>query len=171
MIEPDGLPLRHLGAVHDRGVVELVEEHHVLAAHQAGNQPHVGVVAGGEDDAVFLAEEFGQRRFELKVEVEGPVQEPAPGTARPIALQRVPGCFQDLGVVGKSEIIVGPQHDSPLALDDHLGVFGFGDWPEIRVQPGRLYLVGAGVQSTLFEERDVGLNGPGRHVTSRSGEG
>ena len=169
VVEPDRLPLGHLRAVHDRSVVQLVQEDHVLAAHQPGNQTDVGVVAGREDDTVFLPQELGQRGLELQMKIQGPVQEAAPGAAGPIAVQRVPGGCQHSGMMGEPEVVVRAQHDPALALDDDLGVFGFGDRPEVGIQPARLDLIGAGVQPTLFEQCDVGLNGPGRHETSRSG--
>src|SRR3989454_10711140 len=55
----------HLGAVHDRGVVELVEEHEVAAAHQARNHSEVGLIAGREDETRLLAEELRQLDLEL----------------------------------------------------------------------------------------------------------
>ena len=60
VVEALGLAVGHLGAVDDRGVVELVQVDHFAAADQPGDQAEVGRVAGGEDQAGFLAEEFGQ---------------------------------------------------------------------------------------------------------------
>ena len=82
--------VRHLGAVHDRGVVQLVEVDRLAPADQAGDEAEVGRVAGGEDQAGLLAQELGQRAFELLVQVERAVQEPAAGAARAVP-RRGPG--------------------------------------------------------------------------------
>ena len=47
-------------------------------------RPEVGLVAGGEDEAGFLAEELGQGVLELLVQVERAVQEAAAGAARAV---------------------------------------------------------------------------------------
>ena len=88
VVEALGLAVGHLGAVHDRGVVQLVEVDHLAAADQAGDQAEVGGVAGGEDEAGFLAQELGQGALELLVQVERSVQEPAAGAARAVAVER-----------------------------------------------------------------------------------
>ena len=42
VVEALGLAVGHLRAVHDRGVIELVEVDHLAAADEAGDQPQVG---------------------------------------------------------------------------------------------------------------------------------
>ena len=84
VVEALGLAVGHLGAVHDRGVVELVEIDHLAPADQPGDEAEVGRVAGGEDQAGFLAQELGQGALELLVQVQRAVQEPAAGAARAV---------------------------------------------------------------------------------------
>src|SRR5439155_13791932 len=84
----DGLAVRHLGAVHDGRVVELVEEHDVATPHEARDQAEVRLVPRREDEAGFLAEELRQLGLELLVQVERAVQEAAAGAARAVALER-----------------------------------------------------------------------------------
>ncbi len=81
VVEALGLRVRQLGAVHDRGVIELVEVDGLTPTDQAGDQAKVGGVAGGEDQTGFLAEELSQRALELLVEVERAVEEAAAGAA------------------------------------------------------------------------------------------
>ena len=97
VVEALGLAVGELGAVDDRGVVQLVEVDDLAPADQTGDQAEVGRVAGRKDEAGFLAEEFGQRRLELLVEVERAVQEPAAGAARAVALQRRLAASRTLG--------------------------------------------------------------------------
>ena len=59
-LKRSGVAVGHLGAVDDRGVVELVEVDHLAPADQPGDEAEVGLVAGGEDEAVFLAQELGE---------------------------------------------------------------------------------------------------------------
>jgi hypothetical protein len=69
-------------------VIELVEVHQVAAADEPADEAQIGLVAGREDQAVLLAQEQRQRGLELAMEVEGAVQEPAPGAARTVPVQR-----------------------------------------------------------------------------------
>jgi hypothetical protein len=95
VVEPHRLAVGHLGAVDDRGVVQLVEDDEVAAADEARDRPEVGLVAGREDEAGFLAQELRQVRLEPFMQVEGPVQEPAAGAARAVALERRLGRRED----------------------------------------------------------------------------
>ena len=63
----EALRLAQTDAVDDAGVVQLVAQDRVLLAEQWFEQPAVGVEAGDVEDRVFLAEEVGDRLFELPV--------------------------------------------------------------------------------------------------------
>ena len=167
VVKAHRLPVGHLGAVDDGGVIELVEEHHVPPTHQPRDQAEVGVVPGGEDDAVFFAEEVRQSGFELDVEIERAVEEPATGAAGPVRPEGARRGFQDFRMVGQAEVVVRPQHDPLAALDDDDRVFGFRDRTEVGVESRGLHFIGPGKLATFLEERDVGLEGVARHVTSR----
>ena len=155
VVEPLGLAIGHLGAVDDRGVVELVQVDHLAAAHQARDQAEVGRVAGGEDEAGFLAQELGQGALELLVEVEGAVQEPAAGAPRAVPVEGTARGLEHLGVVGQAEVIVRPEHDPLLAVDDDDGVLRFGNRIEVRIQARRLNLTRLGELPALVEQRDL----------------
>ena len=60
VIEALGFAVGQLGAVHDRGVVELVEVDHLAATDESRDEPQVGRIAGREDEAGLLAEELGE---------------------------------------------------------------------------------------------------------------
>ena len=138
-------------------------------ADQGGDQAEVGVVAGGEDEAVFLAEKLGEGGLELLVQVERAVQEPAAGAAGAVAVQGAGGRLEHLGVVGQAEVVVGPEHDPLLAFDDDHGVFRLRDRLEVRIEPRRLDLIGLGELPALVEQRDV-LKGLSGHETSGGAE-
>ena len=77
MVEPLGLAERHLGAVHDRGVIQFVDEDHLAPADECGDEPEVGLVSCGEHQRRFLAEELRETRLELLVQIECSIQKPA----------------------------------------------------------------------------------------------
>ena len=155
MIEALGLTVGELGAVHDRGMVELVQVHHVSAAHQPGDQSQIGGVPGGEDQAGLLAQELGQGRLELLVQVERAVQEPAAGAARAVPAQRPRGGLEDLGMVGQPEVVVRAEHDPLLTVNDDDGVLRFGNRLEVRIQADPLQFTRFGELPALLEESDL----------------
>ena len=155
MVEALGFAVGHLGPVDDRGMVELVQIDHFAAADEPGDEAEVGRVAGGEDQTGFLAQEFGQRVLELLVEVQRPVQEPAARTARAVPAERPAGGFEHLRMVSQAEVVVGPQHDPFLAVDDDDGVLRFGNRIEVRIEANGLQLTGFGEFAALVEERDL----------------
>ena len=156
VVEALGLAVGHLGAVDDRGVVELVEVDDVAPADQPGDEAEVGGIAGREDEAGFLAQELGEGALELLVEVERAVQEPAAGAARAVPAERPAGGLEHLRVVGQAEVVVRPQHDPLLSVDDDDGVFRFGDRLEVRIEANRLELTRLGeLRGTCRRARPV----------------
>ena len=59
-------------------------------------RPEVGLIAGGEDEAGFLAEELGEVVLELLVQVERAVEEAAAGAAGAVAGAGPLGRLEDL---------------------------------------------------------------------------
>jgi hypothetical protein len=57
--------------------------------------------------------------------------------------------------MGEAQIVVGPQHDAFVAVDDDDGVFRLRDRIEIGIETNRLELTGLGELAALFEERDL----------------
>ena len=155
VVEPFRLPVRQLGPIHDRRVVELVEVHHLAPADEPGDQAQIGRVSGREDETGLLAEELGESVLELLVQIERAVQKPAAGAARAIPAQRPRSCFEHLGMVRQAEVVVRPQHDPLLSVDDDDGVFRLGNRLEIRIQADRLQLMGFGEFAALVKKRDL----------------
>ena len=67
-------------------------------------------------------------------------------------------------MMGQAQIVVGPQHDPLLAVDDDHGVFRLRNRFEIGIKAGGLDLTGLGELPALLEERDLlkllGIHGP-----------
>src|SRR5256885_1715723 len=74
VVEPLGLTVGQLRAVHDRRVIELVEEHDVAPAHEPGDHAEVRLVAGRKDETGLFPEELGQLGLEPAVQLERPVE-------------------------------------------------------------------------------------------------
>ena len=157
----------HLGAVHDGRMVELVQEDHVAAADQTRDQAEVRLIAGREDEAGFLTEEFRQLQLELLVQIEGAVEEPAAGAPRAIAGQGLLRGRQHFRMMGEPQVVVGAHHDPVSAFDDDDGVFRAGDRLEIGVQSRRLHLARLRETLAFVEERNV-LQGFRAHAASIS---
>jgi hypothetical protein len=73
-------------------------------------------------------------------------------------------------MVGEAQVVVGPQHDPLVPIDDDDGVFRFRDRIEVGIEAGGLDLPGLGEQPALLEERDL-LKLLGIHGTSEHGGG
>ena len=85
----EALGLAQADAVDDRGVVQRVGDDRVLFAQQRFEQAAVGVEAGGVEDGVLGAEEFGDLRFQLLVQVLRAADEAHRGHAEAVRVQRV----------------------------------------------------------------------------------
>src|SRR2546423_14988651 len=94
-------------------MIELIQEHDVREARETGDDAEVRLVAGGEDEARFLTEKLGELRLELFVQVERPIEEPAAGATRTVALERPFGGEENFRMVRESEVVVRPHHDPP----------------------------------------------------------
>ncbi len=115
------LAVGELGAVVDAGVVAFVDDGRGVAIDQGGDGAEVGLVAGGEDQRRLRVEEVGDLGFELEVDGGGAVHEPRAGHGRAVLLDGVAGGGDDAGVAGQPQVVVGPEHDDALAVDDGLG--------------------------------------------------
>ena len=58
-------------------------------------------------------------------------------------------------MVGQAEVVVRPEHDPLLAVDDDDGVLRLGDRIEVRIQAHRLQLTRFGEFAALIEKRDL----------------
>jgi hypothetical protein len=57
--------------------------------------------------------------------------------------------------MGEAQVIVGPQHDPLVPVDDDDCVFRLRDRIEVGIETDRLELTGLGELAALFEERDL----------------
>jgi hypothetical protein len=71
-------------------------------------------------------------------------------------------------MVRQAEVVVRPQHNPLLAVDDDDGVFRLGDGFEIRIQADGLQLMRFGEFAALVEQRDL-LQLLGIHCASTEG--
>ena len=107
-------------AVDDAGVVQGVQEDESAAEAQASHDAQVHLETGAVGHRGLLAHELGELRLQLFVEVEGAVEEAAAGAAGAVFLYRFDGGLLETGVVGKSQIGVGAEHQD-------LGAVSHGD--------------------------------------------
>ena len=125
------------GTVNQTRVVELIEVQIVAAADQAGHHAQIGLVAGAEDQGGFFIEEAGQAILDLFVQVERAVQKTAAGTAAPVALQGIGRRFNNLGVVGQTQVVIRTHHDHGFAVHPDLCPIRSFDRDEERIiSPG-----------------------------------
>ena len=89
----------------------------VLVAEDRLEQAAVGVPAGAVEDGVVLAEEAGDGRFQLLVQLLRAADEAHRGHAVAVAAQPLVGRLDDGGMVGQTEIIVGAEVDDLAAAD------------------------------------------------------
>ena len=86
-----------------------------LCAEQRLEQAAIGVEAGGEEDGIVLAEPLRDALLERAVQRLRPADEAHGGHAEAEFVERIAGRGDDLGIVGKAEIVVGAEVDQ-LAL-------------------------------------------------------
>ena len=77
--------------------------------------------------------------------VESPVEEAAPGTACAVFLDGSDSGSLDFGVVCKSEVGVGSEHQDWLTIDDDLSILIALDLTEVGIDPCGLSLLGLGI--------------------------
>ena len=132
--------IAHLAAGIDAGVVFLVADHIVVAVHQGGDNAHVGLESGAEGDNTALAQELGQLRLQLQMQLQRSVKEPGAGAAGTVFLQRLDACLDDLRMDGQAQIVVGAQHDPALSLHGDLHILAGLQGVEIGIYPFFLQL-------------------------------
>ena len=124
------------------GVVLTVADDVVVAAHQRGDDAHIGLESGPEGDDAGLAQELGQRVLQLQMHLQRAVEEAGAGAAGAVPLQRLDAGLHHHGVGGQAQIVVGAQHDAALALHHHLHVLTGLEGVEIGVDALLLQLTG-----------------------------
>ena len=110
------LCLAQTHTVDDRRVVQLVGDDRVLRSEQGLKETAVRIEAGRIEDRVLHARELRDARFELLVDALRAADEADGGkTEAPLVVARLCGGDQ-LGVVGKSEVVVRAHIDDRLRL-------------------------------------------------------
>jgi hypothetical protein len=104
-------------AVDDAGVVEPVGEDAVALADQRAGDRDVGRRAGIEEQRRFGAVEARERRAQRLVDRRGGERR-VERRARAVALERLLGARDHLGVVGQAEVVVGAEDDPLAPVDD-----------------------------------------------------
>ena len=89
------------------------------------------------------------------MQVQRAVEKPAAGASRTVSAQARESGFQNLGMVGQAEIVVRPEHDPLLTVNDHDGVLRFGNRIEVRIQANGLQLARFRELPALLEQRDL----------------
>ncbi len=97
--------------------------------------PEVDREPGGETNRGLALHERRQTFLELDVDIEGSVEEPRSGGAGPVFPQSLLGGFLDLGVIRQSQVVVGPQHDDPLAVHGDHRILARLDHAEVEIEP------------------------------------
>src|SRR5262245_17928624 len=98
-------------------MVELIADDGVFIAEDRLEEPAVGVPARTVKDRVVLAEEASDTAFELLVNLLRTANEPHRGHAVAEFLQAFGGGSNNLGVIGKAEVVVGAEVDDVLIAD------------------------------------------------------
>ena len=99
-------------------------------------------------------DKFRQFFFQLQVHLQGPVEKTGAGAAAAQLLKGPDAGLHHRRLGGQAQIVVGAQHDAPLALHDHLAVLTGFQGVEIRVDALFLGVVHAGALSAFFKKID-----------------
>ena len=110
----------HLAAIIDRGMAVDVEDDVVALAGDGGDDPQIGLVAGGEHHRVVHRVEFAQCVFDLAVALIGAVEHAAARSAAAELLERPLARLDHIGIEGHAHIIVGAQQDRLTPVADRL---------------------------------------------------
>jgi len=125
----------HHAAVHNAGVIFLVDDHVITLADDGRDRADVGLVAGREDQRGLLVHKAGQPPVKLQVQLQRAVQEAGAGHAGAVAVDGFLGRLAQLGVSGQAQVVVGPDHDHFLALKEGDRSFRVAQRPEIGINP------------------------------------
>ena len=112
----------YLLALHDGGVVALVEIDEVVATGDAGDGAGVGEEARGEEHNSVLAKEFAKFVLELDVDVESAVEEGGAGAASAVLIDGGFGGLFDFGMISEALVGVGAKHEDFFTMNENLGV-------------------------------------------------
>ena len=123
-------------SVHDAGMVTVVTDDVVVAAHHHGQHALVDGEPGREAQGLVLSHEGGQFFLQPHVKVKRAIEESASGTARAILVQGLLGRADDALIPSQSRISVGAEHQHAVTAHLHFSALLAGYFPEIRIHAG-----------------------------------
>ncbi|OPZ47436.1 MAG: hypothetical protein BWY95_01478 [Bacteroidetes bacterium ADurb.BinA104] len=85
-------------------MVKFVTYYIIVAPHKTGNRSHIGLKTGREDHSLFFSDKFGQLGLKFVMQVERTVQITRTGTTGTVLFNSLYRGFNNLGMVGKSQI-------------------------------------------------------------------
>ena len=122
--------------VDDGGVVEGIGDDGVLIGQEGFEDTAVGVEAGSIEDGVLGAEELGDFLLQFLVQVLAAADEADGGHTVAAGVHTLLGGFDELGIVGEAEVVVGAEVEALLAFHHDFGALGALDDAFVFVQAG-----------------------------------
>ena len=135
-------------------VVEGVAEDDILWASESLYRSEVGRIPGGEERGRRLSDELPVSLFGASVRVHGARDQSRGGGAYALVVGRRVGGSDEVGMIGKTQVVVGAEAEDGAPVDLDLGALGTGDAEGMAKQASGLEL-GEGLA-------DLGLEGHGR---------
>ncbi len=108
---------RQRAAVIDGGVRIGVQKNRVLRPGQPGDHAQVGLIAGGEDDAVLAPQKARQLLFQLPVHGVCAIGDARAGGAGAVFAQRLAAGLDALLLEGDAHVVVGARQNHLAAID------------------------------------------------------
>ena len=131
-------------------MVQRVAYDRVVGPQEGLEEPSVGVETRGVEDRVIRAQKVGDSCFELLVNVLRTADEPDGCHAETAGGHRLLHRFQDLGMVGQAQVVVGAEVDSRAVCGAYLRT--------LRCVDDLLLLEQAAVADTLELPFEPGLH-------------
>ena len=116
IVVAETLGLAQAHTVNDGSVVEGVRDNGVLGCEKGLEHTAVGVEAGGVQDGVFRVEIVCNGLFQLFVDILGAADEADGGHSVTAGVHRFLGGFDEAGVIGQAQIVVGAEVEGLAAV-------------------------------------------------------
>jgi len=142
---------RHEAAIHNAGVIVLVQDGEIAAPHNGRDRAEVGLVAGGENNRRLFAHKLGQPVVQFQVEGQRTVEEAAAGAACPEPFGGLNRGPLDFRVRRQAQVVVRPDHHHFFALEGSRGGVGVLQRLEERVHAHLHRFAGTGERARLVE--------------------
>ena len=103
-------------------MVLLVADDKVAFADDGADDAEIALESGGEGDDGLLVQETSELLLQLQMHAQRPVEKARAGAAGAVLLHGVKTCLHDFRMRGKSQIVVGTEHDAALAFHHDLDI-------------------------------------------------